>query len=81
MNFIRTFVVLAVIISGQTVNSFAQNNWLDSAYAHEENQDFNKAEYFYSLYLASTDKIDSLYIEVLQKKARSLRINFKIMMR
>lgn len=77
MNFIRTFVVLAVIISGQTVNSFAQNNWLDSAYAYEENQDFNKAEYFYSLYLTSTDKIDSLYIEVLQKKARSLRINFK----
>jgi len=77
MNFIRTFVVFVVLISGQTVNSYAQNNWLDSAYAYEVNQDFNKAEYFYSLYLESTDKIDSLYIEVLVKKARSLRITFK----
>ncbi|PKP50419.1 MAG: hypothetical protein CVT95_02525 [Bacteroidetes bacterium HGW-Bacteroidetes-12] len=77
MNFIRTFVLFVVIVGSNTPNFFAQTNWLDSAYAYEENQDFNKAEYFYSLYLASTDKVDSLFIEVLLKKARSLRITFK----
>lgn len=77
MNFIRLFVVFVVISCSQLINSFAQNNWLDSAYTYEENQDFNKAEHFYSLYLDATEKIDSLYIEVLLKKARSLRITFK----
>lgn len=77
MNFFRPFVVYFIVVNGLFINVFAQNNWLDSAYSYEENQNFNKAEHFYSLYLASTSKIDSLYIEILQKKARSLRINFK----
>ena len=73
----RRFIVLLVLTYGLKVQSFAQNNWLDSASLYEENQNFNKAEHFYSLYLDEVEKIDSLYLEVLLKKARSLRITFK----
>lgn len=76
MKFIRIYIILVTLI-GHSVNYLAQNSWLDSASVYEKNQDFNKAEYFYSLHLSSTDKIDSLYIVILQKKARSLRLNFK----
>lgn len=73
----RRFIVLLVLTYSLKVQSFAQNNWLDSASLYEENQNFNKAEHFYSLYLDEVEKIDSLYLEVLLKKARSLRITFK----
>jgi two-component sensor histidine kinase len=76
MKFIRRYIIL-IALFGHSVNYIAQNSWLDSASVYEKNQDFNKAEYFYSLHLSSTDKIDSLYIVILQKKARSLRLNFK----
>lgn len=73
----RRFIVLLVLTCGLKVQSFAQNNWLDSASFYEKNQNFNKAEHFYSLYLDGVEKIDSLYLEVMLKKARSLRITFK----
>lgn len=76
-NLIKIFVVLVVFFITLKTHTLAQNTWLDSAYISEKNQDFNKAEHYYSLHLASTQKVDSLYIEVLLKKARSLRITFK----
>lgn len=76
-NLIKIFVVLVVFFITLKTHTLAQNTWLDSAYISEKNQDFNKAEHYYSLYLASTQKVDSLYIEVLLNKARSLRITFK----
>lgn len=77
MKLLQSFTIFITLITIQCNTLCAQSNMLDSAAVYEEKQDFSKAEQFYSLYLASATEIDPLYIEILQKKARSLRINFR----